>query len=199
MVEEGVGEMTGIQAVRCSKCAYEFPYQPGEPINSELEGEPCPSCGNTSKTYTVEGSVTISWGERYRERYQVLLDAAKKLREQGYHAAAIVTAQTACEVCTELVLSAMLHTSGIEKRVAVLITDPLPNYNLLRKRVQQVYEAFSEDKIRRGEPLWQSFRTHVERRNKIVHQGREATPQEANDSIAAAEAVIGYLLANLPD
>jgi hypothetical protein len=162
------------------------------------KGKPCPRCGNTTRTYRVGASVTISW-RVWSEQYRFLLDTAKKLRDQGHHEAAIVTAQTACEVCTEVVLSAMLHASGIEEYVADLITGPLPNYNLLSKRVQKVYEAFSEDKIRWGEPLWQSFRTHVVRRNDIVHQGRQATPQEANDSIAAAEAVIGHLLANRPD
>jgi len=189
---------SGIQAVRCSNCDYEFPHQPGEAVDSGLEGEPCPRCGDTSKTYRVAASVALYWGV-WDEQYSFLLDTARKLRDQGHHEAAIVTAQTACEVCTEVVLSAMLHASGIEEHVADLITDPLPNYNLLGTRVQKVYETFSEEKIRWGEPLWQSYRSHVKRRNDIVHRGRQATPQEATAAIEAVEAVIGHLLENRPD
>jgi hypothetical protein len=45
--------MTGHQGVWCSNCGYEF--------TSEPQGEPCPRCGNTSRTYGVVQS-TIATG-----------------------------------------------------------------------------------------------------------------------------------------
>jgi hypothetical protein len=64
--------------------------------------------------------------------------------------------------------------------------------------VLKVYEAFSGDKIERGGRPWQDFTKHVNRRNEIVHGGRQATKQEADDSIEAVEAVIKYLLERRP-
>jgi hypothetical protein len=196
-------EKSGPQSVWCSECGYEFSHQPGEPASSDLREKLCPRCGHTLKTHgitinatsKVTASVTIVWGQQYK----FLLDTAKKLRDQAHHEAAIVTAQTACEVCTEVVVSGWLRAKGIEDYVADLITEPLRSYNPLDHRVRKVYEAFSEDEIEPGKLLWQSFRAHVERRNDIVHRGRQATPQEADDSIAVAEAIIGRRLANRPD
>jgi|SRR5215211_1450641 len=189
--------MTGIQAVRCSNCAYEFPHQPGEPINSELEGEPCPSCGNTSKTYRVEASVTISW-RVWSGRYQVLLDTAKELRDQGHHEAAIVTAQTACEVCTEMVLTRALHERIGDDAVVDLVTSSLGSYSPTNDRVKRWYEVLFGPRIQ-DEPLWQPLKKHVDRRHDIVHRGEEATLQQANESIAAVDKAIRHLLANRPD
>jgi hypothetical protein len=124
-LEEDVRGMSesGIQAVRCSNCDYEFPYQPGEAVDPGLKGEPCPRCGNASKTYRVETSLTLYW-RVWSDQYSFLLDNAKKLRDQGHYEAAIVTAQTASEVCMALVVRALLRASGIEEHVAELITDP---------------------------------------------------------------------------
>jgi hypothetical protein len=197
-VAEGVREMSksGIQAVRCSNCDYEFPHQPGEEIDAELEGEPCPSCGNTSKTHSVGTSAAIYW-RVWSNRYKVLLDNAKKLRDQGNYEAAIVTAQTACEVCTESVLTGALHERFNDTDVVDLITTTLSTYNPKNARVKDWYEILFDHRIQ-DEPLWQPLMEHVTRRHRIVHRGEEATEQQADESIAAVDEFTRHLLENYP-
>jgi hypothetical protein len=133
----------------------------------------------------------------WAERYGPLLEVARQLRNDGYYAAAIVTAQTACEVCTEVVLTEALHARVGDEAVADYITGSLrDNHNLLNGRVQKLYEVLFGHRIQEYQPLWQSFKDHVKRRNDIVHQGDEATVQGADDSIAAVDKVIQHLLQN---
>ena len=144
----------------------------------------------------LAGRMWLMWPEGWKARYDILLDTAKRLRDDDHHEAAIVTAQTACEVCAEAMLSTAFQAKGIE-----YLSDPLAklisSYNLANKRVRNVYVAVSGDRIHE-EPFWASFVEHVERRNAVVHRGREATRQEAEDSIVAAEAVIRHLLCQHP-
>lgn len=123
---------------------------------------------------------------------QCLLDAAGRLRADGHHEAAIATAQTACEVCTETMLSALFRIKGI-----TYLTDPvgnlIPNYNLSNDRVRTLYVAVSEDPIHE-EPFWGAFKRHTKCRNEVVHGGREAEPWESEESIEAVKAVVGHLL-----
>ncbi len=137
-------------------------------------------------------AIWAMYPEWWTDRYEVLLDVAKRLRDDGHYEAAIVTAHTACEVCTETTLSAVFRLKGIE-----YLTDPLggliSSYNLTNKKVRDVYEAVTNDRIQ-DQPFWPSFTEHVRRRNEVAHRGGEATQQEATDSINAAEAVVRHLL-----
>jgi hypothetical protein len=132
----------------------------------------------------------------WQARYKYLLDAAKQLNADGHHAAAIVTAQTACEVCTAVVFTAALRAKGVES-----LTDPLRNlilsYSLANERVRNLYVALSGDRIQ-DEPFWSDFKVHATLRRDIVHEGQSATAEDADKSIAAVKAVIDHLLQNRP-
>jgi hypothetical protein len=127
-----------------------------------------------------------------------LLDAAKKLRDDGHHAAAIVTAQSACEACMELVLTEAVRAGVGDAAIADFITDSLPNYNPISGRVQKLYELLFGHSLQENQPLWEPFKKHVKHRNNIVHHGHVATPRQADESIATVEKVIDHLLKNRP-
>jgi hypothetical protein len=132
-----------------------------------------------------------AWPEWWDDRFFVLIKTAKDLKDQGHPEAAIVTAQTACEVCTEIFLEA-----GFRDQDITYLKDPitklLPNYNVANPRVRSIYETVCDDQIGR-EPFWARFKQHVERRNRIVHRGENASQQDAEDSIAVAEEVIVHI------
>jgi hypothetical protein len=134
----------------------------------------------------------------WAERYGPLLEAARQLRNDGYHAVAIVTAQTACEVCTEVVLTEALRARVDDEDVADFITAPLHDYNLKHDRVKELCALTFGHRIQENHPLWQPFIRHVDRRNAIVHRGHEATAQDADESIAAVDKVVQHLLQNRP-
>lgn len=175
----------------------------GAPLDPSHMG-PCPSCGELAgkKAYvtaraTAHGraSASATLFKRWQERYEVLLDTAHQLREQGHHEAAIVTAQTACEVCMEAVLTEVLRQRVGDDGVTDLITSSLGNYNPTNERVKKWYETLFDHRIQ-DESFWQSLTKHVARRHGVVHRGEEATSQEADESIAAVDDVIRHLLKN---
>ena len=88
-----------------------------------------------------------SWGQhqnRFGRRYRVLLDSARQLREGGYFEAAIVTAQTACEVCAEIVISDVCKGRGIGHLAGTVMGLLNNNYNLANLLVRKLYRARSK-------------------------------------------------------
>ena len=55
------------------------------------------------------------------------------------------------------------------------------------KRGQTLFHALIGRSIQRAR-FWKNYRRHVERRNAVVHKGKEPTDDEALASIGAAEA-----------
>lgn len=140
-------------------------------------------------------SALIAWATDpiWGGRFKVLLQAAKDLRDNDHHEAAIVTAQTACEVCTEILLTVALRKRGVE-----YLSDPLdrllPNYNLGNERVRKVYEAITDDLLTADAARWSKFQQHVKKRNGVVHRGEAATRAEADASISVVEDVIDHIV-----
>ena len=124
-----------------------------------------------------------------------MLDAAETLKNQGHYEAAIVTAQTACEVCTEVFLEAGFRNKGI-----TYLADPIEsllrnNYNLNNDRVRGIYKTVCDDQIEQ-EPFWARFKEHTKRRNDVVHRGVRASQQEAVDSIGVVREVVTHIRSN---
>lgn len=107
--------------------------------------------------------VGIAWAfpEMWKGRYEILLDTAKRLSAEGYHEAAVVTAHTACEVCTEITLSNTLREKGLD-HLSKPIDNLLPNHNLGNDRVRKLYESLTGDLISQ-ESFWPNFTTHTKR------------------------------------
>jgi hypothetical protein len=135
------------------------------------------------------------WSEqfvaRFGKRLNVLFTTACWLRDLGYHEAAIITAQTACEVCTAQVLADTFDSRGIG-----YLTDPvrelLPNYNLANERVRKFYAAVTNDDVAQ-QPYWARFRQHNHKRNGVTHRGENASRADADASIAVVEEVITHI------
>ena len=142
-------------------------------------------------------AVIAAFQNNWRERYEVLLTSAVRLGEEGFNEAAIVTAQTACEVYVETVLTAAIRrTEGSERLIAALeMLQPRP-YSLNNDRVRGLYELFSGHRIDTRGAVWSRFKEHVKRRHEIVHGGRAATPEEASDSITAVRELVSHMQRN---
>jgi hypothetical protein len=143
-------------------------------------------------TRTVVGATGAfmlhGWGQRY---FEILNDIAKRLRDQGHHEMAVVAAQTACEVFTELVVTTTFKNQNIG-HLAEPVEALMPNYNLGNDRVRKLYEALCNDPISQ-QPFWSRYKTHVKRRHGIVHEGKQTDRAGAEESIKAVEEVIYHI------
>jgi len=156
----------------------------GKQVNAEMSSE-----GRTAVTVTATLRL-------WQARYEYLLDAAKRLRDEGHNEAAIVMAQAAGEACVELVLTKALRARVSDEAVAKFITSSLRSYNPSsdNRGVKKLYKLLFGKQLRQKEPFWGEFDKHVERRNDIVHHGYLATRLQSDESIATVEKVIDHLL-----
>jgi hypothetical protein len=122
-----------------------------------------------------------------------LLEAARDMVARGRHEVSVVTAQMACEICTERVL----RTYFRRKEVTFLeeaIEDLLPSYNLANDKVRRVYVALTGDAIHK-QFFWSEYKTMVSIRNKAVHAGARIQESQAQMVCRIAASVIKHLQA----
>jgi hypothetical protein len=122
-----------------------------------------------------------------------LLDSAKDMVLRNRHEVAVVTAQMACEICTERVLRTYFRF----KQVSFLedaIEDLLPSYNLANEKVRRVYTSLTDDAIHQ-QYFWAEYKTMVSIRNKAVHAGARIQESQAQMVCRIASSVVKHLQA----
>jgi hypothetical protein len=118
-----------------------------------------------------------------------LLERAEQLAQTDFYQAALVTAQTACEMCCEQACSILLKQRRLD-----FLQDPLHNlcsnnYNVASPRMTGLYNALSDSRIQ-DEPFWGAYKHLVEHRNRVVHRGAAVTREEARAHLATARNLI---------
>ena len=141
----------------------------------------------------VEAAVTVS-DETEVTVQRELLVSARSLLNGGYPAAAVVAAQTAAEVFVERTLAELFRLRGIDHLWSE-IGEFITSYNIARRdgRLRQLYSTLANDPDIAQQPFWSDLTDHVKLRNKIVHDGIDATSQEARNSYAAVDALMNYV------
>jgi len=122
-----------------------------------------------------------------------LLESARDMILRNRHEISVVTAQMACEICTERVLRTYFRF----KDVAFLenpIENLLPSYNLANEKVRHIYTALTGDAIHQ-QYFWSEYKTMVAIRNKAVHAGARIQESQAQMVCRIATSVVKHLQA----
>ena len=120
-----------------------------------------------------------------------LLEAAAEMAARGRHEVAVVTAQMACEVCTERVLRAHFASTGAAF-LEEAVDDLLPSYNLANDKVRSVYSALTQDPIHQ-QFFWSEYKILVSIRNKAVHSGKRVQESQSQLVLRVARLVVKHL------
>jgi len=104
---------------------------------------------------------------------------------------AIVTAQMACEVLSEQVISRTFRAKGIQY-LENAIDEMVPTYNLSNDKVRMLYVSLTEDSIQH-EFFWEDYKRMVSLRNKAIHAGGKVQREQAEVGIRAAGHFIAHL------
>lgn len=105
---------------------------------------------------------------------------------------AVIVAQMACEIVSELAFSKYYEDRGIVD-LREPIDDLLPNFNLGgSQKVRKLYEALSGDKIGQA-AFWKEYTDVVKLRNDIVHKGARTTAAPARSAVEVAEKLIEHV------
>ena len=122
-----------------------------------------------------------------------LLHAARQMMVTGRHEVAVVTAQMACEVCAERVISTYFRFREVEF-LEDSVEDLLPSYNLANDKVRRIYVALTQDQIHQ-QYFWSEYKTMVSIRNKAVHAGVRIQESQAQMVSRIATSVVKHLQA----
>ncbi len=128
-----------------------------------------------------------------RDYPRELLESAKEMVLRGRHEIAVVTAQMACEICTERVLRTYFRCKNVTF-LENAIEELLPSYNLANEKVRRVYVALTGDTIHQ-QYFWSEYKTMVTIRNKAVHAGARIQESQAQMVCRIASSVLKHLQA----
>jgi hypothetical protein len=125
--------------------------------------------------------------------YIELFGAAKRLLDAGELGAAVVLAQTACEVLGANVLERLMKKRNVEfLRDWIVSAATRGNANFSNDRVRDLYVTLSGDRIQ-DQPFWAQYQSHVRRRHDVAHNGTTVSKAETEESYQAAESFIRHL------
>jgi hypothetical protein len=118
-----------------------------------------------------------------------LLNTVEQLRDNGHWGSAVVFAQTACELCTELVITygfhRLLSPASPERPFRCKLGEKVGNlftsYNLGNQKLRGVYEALTGNAIQECS-FWVRYLELTALRNRIVHRGMQATEEQARQA-----------------
>ena len=123
-----------------------------------------------------------------------LIDIARQLIGLGHYQVAVVTAQMACEVCTEQAFAAILRKKNLA-HLDDALKGMMRSRNLDDLRFRKLYEATSGDPIGQA-PFWEEYTKAVDARNAAVHGGGEVTKEQAERALKAYSEVIDHVTKN---
>lgn len=110
-----------------------------------------------------------------------LLSAADNMVANEHFAAALMTAQTAAEICVDRSIAALIRLRDVEYLDKAL-TEHLPNRNLAHNRVLGLYQSLTGEAL--GGIRWFTrYVQLVEVRNKAAHEAGPVTKDEAEEMI----------------
>ncbi len=70
-------------------------------------------------------------------------------------------------------------------------------FNFANNRIRAIYEALSGDDLPK-QAFWTDFTKSADRRNNYSHSGKQATEQEAVDSLKACSAFVQHISRFMP-
>jgi len=135
-----------------------------------------------------------TYGDAIDSRLDDMIAAARYAAQSGFPRYAVVGAVTAIELIMRYMLvRPLLHGAFLSDSWAKIFTNHITNGRMVKERellpgVLAMYDIKIDDlKLSDGSVLWQTFTSKVvSKRNAIVHEGDNATPEEAGIALECA-------------
>jgi hypothetical protein len=121
-----------------------------------------------------------------------LFETVEQLYSAGHYGAAVIVAQTACEVvmarAMTLAATAKQQPGNQDRRGH----HRLQSYSADNRRVRQLYNALTDDDIA-AQPFWQAYGKMLDLRHDAVHAGASVPQEAARTGIEAAKLLISHV------
>lgn len=157
---------------------------------------PCPNCGSMARKISLQMYDHIHLSARDVRYENELLQEAHELLTMNKFGAAIVVAHSACEVAVDLRIREEWDHRGLADLQGE-VPRRFNGHNLGNEQVRTIFNALTETRVE-DQPFWSGFERSSRLRNKIVHQGKQATKEDAQTAIEAADGLIAYVIPSSP-
>lgn len=144
----------------------------------------------------VTGRATATVTPFYERLYQAAQRQLSDAQQDEFSfAGAVIIAGTAAETAVSVAITSIIEDKELGA-VAQAANDSIRSYNLQDPKDRAIWKAITGDTIGR-QSFWPRYRTHVKRRNLVVHTGRiDRKPvdrADAEDSIAVVRALLDHI------
>jgi hypothetical protein len=150
-------------------------------VTNDNAEEPIPTSGG-GRIQPIDAS----GGARVFPYPRLLLADAQRLMSGGDHSYAVVVAHIAAEVAMEHRLAEALQQKGL------LFLEDFFRLNNRYDRLR-LYGALTSDKVLDEQPIWEPLNKSAKIRNRIIHEGHLAAPEEAEEACRVVEAFLARL------
>lgn len=149
------------------------------------------NAGVVSPANIVLPSVRVNATVYYHRQ---LFSRARDLATEGQGPLAVILAQAACEVATELAFYVLFDRQGLmhlKDSIGVRFT------LLSDERPRKLYTALTKDEIQKAS-FWAAFKKAVALRNEIAHRGTEPRPTTITATLDAYEQFLDHIERQVP-
>jgi hypothetical protein len=177
-------------ASTCKQCRAE--------IDDKAMRDPCPTCGSILRDIriVVEPARVVLTGYPVElivvRLYTKLLGYSEQLFVSGEHSVAVIVAATACEVVIDRAFAMAFQKKGVSE-----LDEPIGKLigtnALVREQNRKLYEALTGDQIGQAS-FWAGYRTLVEHRNAVAHNGKPMTAVDARKDIDSATQFVEHVV-----
>ena len=120
-----------------------------------------------------------------------LLESAHRLLDDAHWGAAVIVAQTACEVVIHRAVAGRLNAIGQPALAEPILRFARP-FSPQNENVRKVYDLLATDDLGQR-PFWTGYKGLVDQRNNAVHRGANIAEQDARTGVAAAQLLVTHI------
>lgn len=120
-----------------------------------------------------------------------ILEKAEQLCARGFNEAALVTAQSACELGCERAIEKWLASRGAGY-LHECLHEMVPSFNVCAGKTRDLYTTLTDDHIQQ-QPFWHAYTELTQLRNRIVHRGEQVHADTARKYLDVARGVVEHL------
>lgn len=159
--------------------------------------------GQAHKVQTVADSLKLSGHAQVHvvRHWDHILEKVESLYKDGHYGAAVIVAQTACEVVMARAMTKAPATGAAPRNAARTKAAPKKaakvksyrSYSPSAAGVRMRYDTLTGDTLDQH-PFWQAYSDMAEHRHAAIHAGVDVPQQHARKDIDAAKQLINHIV-----
>jgi hypothetical protein len=104
----------------------------------------------------------------------------------------VVASQMAVEAFVDDAFASLLKGQGVSSDVATSLLECIPDRSLMDRRTRKLWTSLTGNVISKADD-WSAYHRHIERRNRVVHDGARMDADHARESLETCIGLIRHM------